>query len=66
VWGKLISARASIERRALPIALAHHVELRRDVPKGAVVTWDDVRLDEAAFGRVLELRRETERLLATP
>lgn len=64
VWGKLISARASVERGALPIALAHHVELRRDVPKGTVVTWDDVQLDEGAFGRVLELRRETERLLA--
>jgi predicted homoserine dehydrogenase-like protein len=66
VWGKLISARASVERGALPIALAHHVELRRDVPKGSIVTWDDVQLDEAAFGPVLELRRETERLLAQP
>jgi predicted homoserine dehydrogenase-like protein len=63
VWGKLISARASVERGALPIALAHHVELRRDVAKGATVTWDDVQLDDAAFGPVLELRRETERLL---
>lgn len=71
VWGKLVSARASVERGALPIALAHHVELRRDVPKGSVVTrddvrLDDVRLDEAAFGRVLELRRETEHLLERP
>ena len=45
VWGKLISARASVARRALPIALAHHVELRRDVAKGSIVTWDDVDLD---------------------
>ncbi|GAA0926569.1 Gfo/Idh/MocA family oxidoreductase [Pseudonocardia zijingensis] len=66
VWGKLISARGSVERGALPIALAHHVELRRDVPKGAIVTWDDVRVDDPAFGRVLELRRETERLLEQP
>jgi predicted homoserine dehydrogenase-like protein len=62
VWGKLISARASVERRALPIALAHHVELERDIPKGSIVTWDDVRLGDG-FGQVLELRRETERLL---
>ncbi|GAA5131210.1 flagellar protein FlgA [Pseudonocardia adelaidensis] len=65
VWGKLISARASVERRALPIALAHHVELRHDVPKGSVVTWDDVELGEG-LGQVLELRRETERLLGQP
>lgn len=65
VWGKLISARASVERRALPIALAHHVELGRDIPKGSIVTWDDVRLGDG-FGQVLELRRETERLLEQP
>lgn len=62
VWGKLISARASVGRRALPVALAHHTKLIRDVPKGSVLSWDDVRLDDS-FWPVLELRRETERLL---
>ncbi|MFC7343474.1 NAD(P)H-dependent oxidoreductase [Saccharopolyspora griseoalba] len=63
VWGKLISARASMERGALPIALAHHVELLRDVPRGTVLTRDDVVLD-GRFDQVLELRSETEELLA--
>ncbi|MFF7656162.1 NAD(P)H-dependent oxidoreductase [Streptomyces sp. NPDC007983] len=62
VWGKLISARTSVARRALPVALAHHVELRRDIAKGSILTWDDVDLD-GAFRQVLELRRETEELL---
>ncbi|QLH20083.1 NAD(P)H-dependent oxidoreductase [Streptomyces sp. Rer75] len=62
VWGKLISARASVARRALPVALAHHVELRRDIAKGSILTWDDVDLD-GAFRQVLELRTETEELL---
>jgi len=62
VWGKLISARASVERGALPIALAHHVRLRRDIPRGTTPTLDDVELDER-FDQVLQLRRETVGLL---
>lgn len=64
VWGKLISARTSVAKGALPIAIAHDVVLRRDVPRGQVVTWDDVILDER-HQTALELRRETEALLAT-
>ena len=63
VWGKLISARASVERGALPVAMAHHVELRRDIAKGSILTWDDVRLDDS-LSQVLELRRETEQFLS--
>ena len=62
VWGKLISAHASVDRRALPVAMAHHVKMRRDVPKGAILSWDDVELDES-LDQVLLLRRETEQLL---
>ena len=36
VWGKLVSARRS-SNGALPVALAHHVELRNDVAKGDIV-----------------------------
>ncbi len=62
VWGKLISARRSVEIGALPVALAHHVPLTRDVAKGEIVTYADVELGDE-FAQVLELRRETEDLL---
>jgi predicted homoserine dehydrogenase-like protein len=63
VWGKLISARTSVERNALPVAMAHHIKLVRDVPRGQVVSWDDVEVDES-HAQALELRRETVALLA--
>jgi predicted homoserine dehydrogenase-like protein len=58
VWGKLLPARASLAIGGLPIGLASRVPLRRDVPQGRCVTWDDVRLDEtdAAY----RYRREME------
>lgn len=62
VWGKLISAKKSVEVGALPVALAHHVPLIRDVAKGEIVTFADVDLGDE-FAQVLELRRETEALL---
>jgi predicted homoserine dehydrogenase-like protein len=46
-----------------PVALAHHVELRADVAKGATVRWEDVIMDES-LAQALELRRETEALVA--
>jgi predicted homoserine dehydrogenase-like protein len=45
VWGKLMPARSSLEIGGLPIGLASNVTLRRDVPLGQSVTWDDVRID---------------------
>ena len=42
VWGKLCSARQSAEIRGVPIGLAHHLTLTRDVPAGAPITWQDV------------------------
>jgi len=58
VWGRLMPADRSLERRALPIGLAHDVALERDVAEGEVVSWDDVRLDETA--QAVRLRREAE------
>lgn len=63
VWGKIVSAETSVRRRLLPVALAHHVELRNDVKKGESVSWDDVIIDES-LAQALELRRETEALIA--
>ncbi|WP_347108500.1 Gfo/Idh/MocA family oxidoreductase [Paenarthrobacter sp. S56] len=63
VWGKLVSAKHSVAIGALPVALAHHVELRNDIPKGATVRWEDVIIDDS-LAQALELRRETEALVA--
>ncbi len=58
VWGKLLPAHASLEIGGLPIGLASRVPLRRDVPLGQCVTWDDVRIDETdeAYRYQLSLR----------
>ncbi len=61
VWGKLVSAETSVRNRLLPVALAHHVPLKNDVPQGQSVSWDDVVIDES-LATALELRRETEAL----
>ena len=61
VWGKLVSAARSTSTHALPVALAHHVELLRDIAKGEIVNWDDVVMDDS-LTTALELRRETEAL----
>ena len=47
VWGKLMPAGDSLRIGGLPIGLANRVALRRDVPRGQSVTWDDVRIDTA-------------------
>src|SRR5205807_1877496 len=43
VWGKLVSAERSLAEGALPIGLAHKVELLRDVAAGELVRWSDVK-----------------------
>jgi predicted homoserine dehydrogenase-like protein len=63
VWGQLVSAKHSVATGALPVALAHHVELRNDVAKGGIVGWDDVIMDDS-LAQALEVRRETEALVA--
>jgi predicted homoserine dehydrogenase-like protein len=63
VYGKLVSAKLSVATGALPVALAHHVELVNDIAKGATVSWSDVIMDDS-LAQALELRRETEALLA--
>lgn len=60
VWGKLVSAGTSVKRNALPVALAHHVKLKQDVAEDAVVSWDDVLVDDS-LEQAVALRRETER-----
>jgi len=58
VRGVLAPASASLARRALPIGLAGGVALRRAVPAGQVLTYDDVAVDETAAA--VRLRRRLE------
>ena len=69
VYGKLLPARTSLERGALPIGLAHGVTVKRAVGAGQVVGWDDVEcdpgLDAVQARRRMEARFGTERHEAT-
>jgi predicted homoserine dehydrogenase-like protein len=58
VWGKLMPAQASLRAGALPIGLAHHLKLKRNVAHGAVVGWDDVAFD--AENETIRIRRAME------
>jgi predicted homoserine dehydrogenase-like protein len=58
VWGKLMPAHASLAAGALPIGLAHHLKLKREVAHGAVVRWDDVEFDAA--NETIKTRRAME------
>jgi predicted homoserine dehydrogenase-like protein len=59
VYAKLIPAAKSLERNALPIGLAHHVKVLRDVVAGEIVTAADVSLDGNM--QAVRIRREMER-----
>ncbi|MGE5365893.1 MAG: NAD(P)H-dependent oxidoreductase [Betaproteobacteria bacterium] len=59
VYAKLIPAAKSLERGALPIGLAHHLKLTRDVGAGEILTAADVTLD--GNQEVVRIRREMER-----
>jgi predicted homoserine dehydrogenase-like protein len=59
VYAKLIPATRSLGCGALPIGLAHHVTLTRDVAAGEILTAADVVLD--ANQEAVRVRREMER-----
>jgi predicted homoserine dehydrogenase-like protein len=58
VYGKLVPAEASLRLSALPIGLAHGLRLRRPVPAGRVLSWEDVEFDPA--DDAVRVRREME------
>ena len=58
VYGKLLPARTSLERGALPIGLAHGVTLRRAVGAGEIVGWNDVECDPTLEAVVVRLEME--------
>ena len=65
VYGKLLPARTSLDRGALPIGLAHGVRLKRTVESGEIVGWTDVEhdpgLEAVRARRDMETRFGTER-----
>jgi predicted homoserine dehydrogenase-like protein len=58
VVGGLRPARVSVSRGYLPLGLAQNATLRRDIPAGAPITWNDVALDTSTGA--FKLRRELE------
>ncbi|NVO27935.1 Gfo/Idh/MocA family oxidoreductase [Donghicola sp. C2-DW-16] len=57
VWGRIARAEDSLRAGGLPIGLAHGMKLKRQVPLGQMVTWDDVEISDTQAVRV---RREME------
>jgi len=60
VYAKLIPAKRSLKLGAVPIGLAHHVKLTRDVAAGEILTAKDVVLDETS--QAVRVRREMEQM----
>jgi len=58
VYGKVIPAADSLRMGGLPIGLAHHMVLKRDIAAGQVVSWNDVDFDTSK--QVVKVRREME------
>ncbi|MGO1119719.1 NAD(P)H-dependent oxidoreductase [Rhodovibrionaceae bacterium A322] len=47
VWGKLLPARDSLLKGALPMGLAQGIKMTRPVAQGEVLTWEDVELSDS-------------------
>ena len=58
VYGRLLPARTSLERGALPIGLAQGMVLKNPIRAGGGIAWADVRVDESAGA--VRVRREME------
>ncbi len=64
VWGKQQPSDVSLREGYLPLGLAHDVKLKRDLPEGAMLRWDDVEIDPAADA--VKFRREMEAAFGRP
>jgi len=58
VWGKLYPTTKSLALDGLPIGLAHHVKLKRDIAQNTPVCWQDVDIDDS--DSVVKIRRSLE------
>lgn len=57
VWGRIARAQDSLKGKGLPIGLAHKMKLKNAVPKGQMLTWDDV---DASDTQAVTIRRAME------
>lgn len=57
-FGKLAPAHLSLQRRALPLGLAHKAKMVRAVAKDHTISWDDVEVDESLLA--VQLRHQLE------
>ncbi|OEU63963.1 MAG: flagellar biosynthesis protein FlgA [Desulfobacterales bacterium PC51MH44] len=64
VFGKLIQARESLERGVLPLGLASGITIKKRVPKGSLVTYNDIEIPQG--NTAWTLRKEMERAFAGP
>jgi len=62
VYGKLLSASASLALGGLPLGLAHGVKLTRRIAAHAALRWDDVAID--ATSEPVAIRREMAKTFA--
>ncbi len=61
VWGRIARAEDSLTAKGLPIGLAHGMKLKRAVPEGQMLSWDDV---EASDSQAVTVRRKMEEALS--
>ncbi len=62
VWGKQTPTSVSLENNGLPLGLAANIALKRDIPRGAQLSWDDVDYDPK--DNAIKIRREMEKEFA--
>ena len=58
VWGRQLPAARSLADGLLPLGLAQHVTLKRDIAEGTALRWSDVAYDPA--DAAVKVRREME------
>ena len=64
VFGKLMPSSLSLANSHLPLGLAHHLKLKKNITKDQPLTWQDVEIDSSL--NAYQLRREMETLFSTP
>jgi len=64
VYGRLVRAEASLQNAYLPMGLTGNARLIRPVAKDAVLTYDDVELDETLLSFTLRKSMEEEKMKA--